>query len=90
MAYVPDELIQGAYAPSKYAPNEIQNSMFLSLKKALMRGLMFKGQTSIRYSVLPPAGAESILGGQKIIFPLINQNRSIKENARTIMAQRWS
>ena len=57
----------GAYAFSKYAPDEIQNSMF-PMKKALMGGLWADAKTSI--SLPPPLfvcyapGADLFLGGR--------------------------
>ena len=52
-AYAPDESNQGggAYAPYKYAPDEIRNSMFLPLmKKALMGVIEGRHQNEFIFS----------------------------------------
>ena len=64
--------------PSKYAPDEIHNSMFLPLMKKSLIGAGHRGQTLktilviIRYTSLPlicyAQGAEFLLGGPKFLL----------------------
>ena len=81
-------LSEHVYAPSRYTPDKIPNSIFLSLmKKVLIRGIGADTKTSLSLVILPPLphvcyalGADMFLGGRQFFFAPFRRDTALDEN----------